>query len=320
VITSGRLVRVWRRPELAVFSVAFHTHLAPPTDITLLVKTPFGYRTVIDVAHILKAKSGSPRGELLKTYFRLRSKEATSEVSRHRMRMRRERIGDAVVHFFDYTSLLIMFMEVFIEQSYSFESLHPNPIIIDAGANIGIATLFFKTRYPTARVLAIEPEPASFAALRKNVHVNQLTDVTVENVALARERGAVEFHHRPGSIVSSVFVGRGPKEHTSVVAAMPLSAYIDDRIDFLKLDIEGSETTVLEELANADKLKLVNQVVCEYHHHVDPERESLGKLLSLLEHNGFGYQLRAGLPTRHFVRDVFQDVLIYGYQRATIGN
>jgi FkbM family methyltransferase len=44
-----------------------------------------------------------------------------------------------------------------------------NPAIVDAGANIGIATLWFKKKFPAAHVVALEPEPGNLALLRRNV-------------------------------------------------------------------------------------------------------------------------------------------------------
>jgi FkbM family methyltransferase len=163
-------------------------------------------------------------------------------------------------------------------------------------------------------VLAIEPEPTTFDMLTENVRTNGLTDVELRHAALTAHPGPVEFHHRPGSLVSSVLPERGPADTTSSVPGIPLSTLLAERVDFLKLDVEGSENDVLEELAESGKLLLVDQMACEYHHHITADRQSLASLLALLEEQGFGYQLRAHLP-RAFVHDSFQDVLIYAYRR-----
>jgi hypothetical protein len=47
---------------------------------------------------------------------------------------------------------------IFTQDEYAFSSEEDAPVIIDAGAHIGIATLYFKWHYPQARITAIEPD------------------------------------------------------------------------------------------------------------------------------------------------------------------
>ena len=95
-----------------------------------------------------------------------------------------------------------------------------------------------------------------------------------------------------------------------------LSPYLEGPVDFLKLDVEGSERDVLQELADAGKLALVEQMVVEYHHHLEPGTDRLAAFLGLLEEHGFGYQLAAPLRLP-IARDTFQDVLVYAYRKKT---
>ena len=57
--------------------------------------------------------------------------------------------------------------EIFRREQYRFETDAPAPFIVDCGANIGMATLYFKSLYPDATVLAFEPDPAAFACLQE---------------------------------------------------------------------------------------------------------------------------------------------------------
>lgn len=114
----------------------------------------------------------------------------------------------------------------------------------------------------------------------------------------------------PGSLVSGTRRAQG----TSVsVDATPLSPYLDEPVDLIKLDVEGEELPVLEELAASGALARVAQLVIEVHHHLDPEEEILGRVFSLLEAGGFSLQIR-GLPAIPFARDEFQDLLVYAYR------
>ena len=60
------------------------------------------------------------------------------------------------------------FDQVFIEQNYKLQINHPK-LIIDAGANVGISTFYFKTLFPNAAIICIEPEEDNFILLKKNL-------------------------------------------------------------------------------------------------------------------------------------------------------
>ena len=65
----------------------------------------------------------------------------------------------------------------------------PTPRILDCGANIGLATLYFKLLYPGACITCFEPGAEAFRVLEANISANQLEEVTAFPVALAREAG-----------------------------------------------------------------------------------------------------------------------------------
>ena len=87
-------------------------------------------------------------------------------------------------------------------------------------------------------------------------------------------------------------------------------------VDFLKIDIEGSELEVIEELSNAKKLRYVKQMVIEYHHHIARESDVFSRMLRLLEDAGFGYQIESFLG-RPFAREQFQDIIVYVYRKKS---
>ena len=82
----------------------------------------------------------------------------------------------------------------------------------------------------------------------------------------------------------------------------------------MKLDIEGAEDLVIEELSQSGKLKLINEMVIEYHHHIEPKEDNFSNILKKLENNGFGYQIKS-LTQTILNRETFQDILIYAYQK-----
>ena len=60
-------------------------------------------------------------------------------------------------------------MQVFLDNEYDFRAVERPQVIVDAGANIGLASILFANRYPQAKILAIEPEHDNFNLLADNV-------------------------------------------------------------------------------------------------------------------------------------------------------
>ena len=78
---------------------------------------------------------------------------------------------------------------------------HPNPLIVDAGANVGAASVWFALKYPQARIVAIEPEPSNFAMLVRNVMGLR---VEVFETALQGRPGYVSLFHPMGDPVDGM--------------------------------------------------------------------------------------------------------------------
>jgi FkbM family methyltransferase len=205
------------------------------------------------------------------------------------------------VSFFHWQQLHYLFDEIFVDRCYAFTTGSPSPRIIDAGANIGMATLWFSRTFPGARITAIEPDPSTCALLKRNVSENGLDQVTPVQAALSDAEGEIELLVQaamPGDLRMSVqadrMKGSAAREASTVrVPAMRLSTFADEPIDFLKLDIEGAELPVMEEMASSGALENVRAMSMEYHHHLDPDTDRLGDMLSLLEKARFTYRISA---------------------------
>jgi len=193
------------------------------------------------------------------------------------------RIVGAEVTCPNYGALLGLFKEIWLAEQYYFRTSAPAPLIIDAGANIGMAVLYFCKQYPSARVLAFEPDPTACAALKKNVQANKL-NVTVHQAAVGGEAGEIDFFsdpaHEAGVSMSAHATGRLTRRTT--VQCVCLSRFITEPVDLLKLDVEGSETEVLVELAASGKLELVQRLIVEFHEHKGQPRNQLPVILDLL--------------------------------------
>jgi FkbM family methyltransferase len=183
-----------------------------------------------------------------------------------------------------YEAALGVFKEVFLGGEYHFTATSCRPLIVDAGANIGLASLSFHVLYPGCRVLAFEPDANAFVALRENVRVNRLS-VECVNAAVGSSEGVAVFYTDPeneGGVSASVFAG-GPLSRATEVQVCRISQYVNGSVDLLKLDVEGAETAVLEELSQSGKLHEIKQAIIEFHPHKGQPGNSLRDCLRLLK-------------------------------------
>ncbi len=178
--------------------------------------------------------------------------------------------------------------EIFSAHCYYFETESPSPVILDIGAHIGLATLYFKKLYPTAHITAVEPHPTSFSLLKKNCFENMLTDVTLHNSAVVddTEKHPTLLLHTDTkdqwlSTTGVVIDAWNGEQETKelVVPTCTLASLITGPVDLLKMDIEGAEQKVM--LAAGSKLQLVQQVLIEFHPHVGQDIKKLAHFLEL---------------------------------------
>jgi FkbM family methyltransferase len=197
------------------------------------------------------------------------------------------------IHFADRDQFTALFEEIFVNEQYRLPAGADAPFIIDAGANIGMATLYFKAVRPLARILAIEPEPAAAALLRRNVE--GLDGVDVLEAALSETDGTLTLFHdpaRPASVLATT--KPGVYAAGAEVPAVRLSSRVEPETAMVKLDIEGMELDVLRELTAAGALSHIGALAIEVGlHHPDPDEHGLGRILTLLEDNAFGYAISA---------------------------
>lgn len=206
--------------------------------------------------------------------------------------MQKTKLGTFSVFFNNQEEYHVLKNEIFTEDLYYFESNKPNPTILDIGANIGLATLYFKKHYPQAQITAIEPVAENFKLLEQNIFENNLIDTNALQVAVGPKAGTLTLHTDQNNnwhSTAGVVEGNWTKSQTTVpmqVNAVTLSSLIDKPIDLLKIDIEGAEQAVLQEAL--PKLGLVKQLLCEFH---PVANQNIADLVKQLEKIGFKVEL-----------------------------
>lgn len=180
-----------------------------------------------------------------------------------------------------YKDLLQLFLETFIEKDYQFKSTKSSPFIIDCGSNLGMSLLFFKTIFPDAEILAFEPSPSSFTFLTKNIKDNNLTRINVVNKALSNKKGECFFQDNTAFSLCSKLTENKSGDVVKVESVL-LSEYIKRPVDFLKMDVEGAEISIFQDLDESGKINFIKEMVIECH-----GLEAFSFVLNTLNKNGF---------------------------------
>jgi FkbM family methyltransferase len=200
------------------------------------------------------------------------------------------------ITYLDLLTVAPQWKELFLKRSYDFQSATPSPRILDCGANIGLASLFFKRRYPDARITAFEADGAVCAALRENMAANAVSGVEVVCAAVWTEDGRVPFRHEGADSGAVAAVGGdGEGEPVFDVPAVRLRDLLakESEVDVLKLDIEGSEHDVLADCEPF--LGRVKAILLELHE-FEPARRRIPATLEVLSRAGFTYSTMQCVP------------------------
>jgi FkbM family methyltransferase len=161
--------------------------------------------------------------------------------------------------------------------------------VVDVGANIGAFAVYAAQR-TRGRVLAIEPHPGNAAVLRRNLAANHCERAQVAECAVADAAGVLPlFLGKSGTTHQLSPVGRDTADGDSIevrVATLPqvLAEHGFDRVDFLKLDCEGAEGSILPALP-APLLAGIRTIALEFHDELSPVAH--GELAKLLEQKGY---------------------------------
>lgn len=176
--------------------------------------------------------------------------------------------------------------ELFIEEVYKFNSKNKNPLIIDCGSNIGLSIIYFKRLFPQAKIIGFEPDNDIFAMAKYNLNQFGITDVDLQQKAVWINNKPLLFA-KLGSL-SGHFVEK-EAENTISIETVRLKDYLQEPIDFLKIDIEGPEFDIIKDCKQ--DLKNVENIFVEYHSFAE-NPQMIGELLIHLKEAGFKLYLK----------------------------
>ncbi len=231
-------------------------------------------------------------GRKFKRYFGNLSLSGTQrELSRinnqPRFKQGYARIFDKPFLYNDGKGFHATYQEIFRNNIYQFTPDPKSKLIIDCGANMGLSVLYFAIHYPEHQIIAFEPDPAIFLILQENVSMFQLKNVVIHNKAVWDKVETLTFFTDSG--MGGRVENPYPDQNPIHVETIRLKDLLNEDVDFLKIDIEGAEDTVIRDCA--DKLGKVKNIFFEYHNDLN-KRQTLHELLDIVKKQGFHYYIK----------------------------
>lgn len=163
---------------------------------------------------------------------------------------------------------LFVFYEIFMDEAYAVDVPAREAVdtVVDLGANIGLTTLYFSQLFPNARFVCVEPDPSNLVVLKRNLAALGDRAVVVEGAVGARD-GTGQLASTGMSYASRVTDDPGGDSAGTPVPVVSMEQLMArhglDRVDVLKVDIEGAEKALFA--GGPDWLDRVDLVLAELH-------------------------------------------------------
>ncbi len=188
-----------------------------------------------------------------------------------------------------------MAREIFIDQVYlpNGWSINVDDVIVDIGANIGIFSIFAALKTKN-KIFAFEPFPENFEFLKHNIKRNNLNNISVNCLAVSDKDGTEKLY------ISEISGGhllfdhnkKGELNRYVEVPSKTLETIIKEnslkKINFLKMDCEGSEGQILNATPSSC-FEIIEKIAIEFHDNVSSLNHD--EIINLLENCGFNCSL-----------------------------
>jgi FkbM family methyltransferase len=181
----------------------------------------------------------------------------------------------------------MIFKEIFIEEIYNKHNIEieDGDTVVDIGANIGIFSIYASSKVSRGKVFSFEPFEENYKILCKQIQSNNLINVFPYNLGVSSITGEQTLYLSPTNTGGhSIKFDQGAS--SVLIKTITLSEFCKSnnipRIDFLKIDCEGSEFEILEESPHI--LDRVKKLVMECHPY---KNKSVEDMIELLEKHHF---------------------------------
>ena len=201
-----------------------------------------------------------------------------------------------IIAFNNYFWYYHCISELFIEEVYKCNFKTQNPVILDCGANIGLSVIYFKRKYPKAKITAFEPDVTLFEKLKLNLKSFDILDVELINKGLWKEKTTLKFLAE-GDLGGGIVEDHLQRQNIVEINVESLRPYLKTKIDFLKIDIEGAEYEVLNDIKF--DLKSVENLFIEYHGE-GKKVQKLHEMLAWIHSSGFRYHIKSAWENQKY--------------------
>ena len=168
------------------------------------------------------------------------------------------------------TSDVLAFIQILIDGELDFPMDEEPATIVDAGANIGLASLYFAHRFPQAKIVALEVDQSNFELLVRNTKA--YANITCLKNALWSKQAQLNILN-PKDEPWAFRVGEVASDDGTSIPALGvddlLTEFESGRIDLLKVDIEGAEKEVFQN-GTAKWIHRIGVLAVELHDHIVP--------------------------------------------------
>lgn len=121
------------------------------------------------------------------------------------------------------------------------------PTVLDVGANIGTTAIYFALKRPRGTVHAFEPNPAMFDCLDENRQLSNCNNIILHDFALSNRSGTTHLIEAMEGNPGSSYLSEERADGSVEVVLNELDQILPEiQVDFIKIDVEGSERAVLE--------------------------------------------------------------------------
>lgn len=211
----------------------------------------------------------------------------------HKFKLSNQEISIAL----DSEADLSVFEEVFKDGDYKIldeKIKNAKNLIIDVGAHIGCFAVYAAVSNPKVKILAFEPDERNFKFLKENLKLNRIKNVEAKNLAVSSKEEVRTLNLSKDSHNHSFF-DLESKAFEKKVQTTTLSKILNKNqiTDLIKMDCEGAEFEILQNLQPEDFLK-IKSIYIEYHEYSSDLNKN--SIRSTLEKNGFRTSLS---PSRY---------------------
>ena len=174
-------------------------------------------------------------------------------------------------------------------------TLEPGSTVLDVGANIGYYVLLEREIVGEhGKIVALEPSPSNFSLLKKNIELNQYSNIELRQQAVSDHDETREFFIAEESNLNSFhlehLIQSATHKESILVDVKSIRSIADEigQIDYMRMDIEGHELEVLQDVIELGKAgKHLPNIIFEVHNRTYSKDRDIVAVLEQLMNRGY---------------------------------